>query len=77
MCVRSPIWMKPLLPNSYSFNPQFQRDALLRLSAIMSKMDAGFERLTGGWVKACITGNCQHASSHMFLPLPGKQYSDF
>lgn len=75
--VRSPVWMKPPLPSSYSLNPQFQIGALLRWSALMSEMAAGFGRLTGGSVRACITGNGLHASSHMFLPLPGKQYSDF
>lgn len=56
MCVRSSIWMKLLLPSSYSFSPQFQIDAFLRSSAIVIKMDVACERVTLGWVRACITG---------------------
>lgn len=54
MCIRSPIRMKLLLSSSHSFNPPFQIDALLWLSAIMFKIDAWFERLTADGSKSIL-----------------------
>lgn len=70
MCVRSPICMKLLLPSSYSFSSQFQIDAPLELSTInwVWKPNSRVSQ------SLRYRKQCQHASSDIPLPLPGKWF---